>query len=120
MEAGPRWYLIHHHRSTAVMAQNIKGTFQGKNADTPSAISDVLVIPTGTTSARLNLRGGDAGVDTVLVQKSIDNGITWSTEDTLTTPQVNTTIAVAHGEQWRLQMSGTPDTDIDYSLSAES
>lgn len=102
------------------MAQNIKGTFQSKLADTPSAISDVLVIPNGKASARLNLRGGDSGVDTVKAQKTVDNGVTWSDEHSYTTPQANTTFAVAHGEQWRLQMDGMPDSAIDYSLSAES
>lgn len=103
------------------MSQNVKGTFaSGKSSNAGSQFSDVLVIPTGVTSMRLNIAGAIDASNTVKTQKST-NGLTWSDQTTYNSAQTNTSVSVAHGEQWRLALVASEALkSINYSLSAES
>lgn len=102
------------------MPQNVKGTFTSTRSTAASKRSDVLQIPTGVTSIKLNITGLDAN-NTVRTQKSTNNGGNWVNQTTYSSNQTNTAVTVAHGEQWRLfAISMQAGKNIDYSLSAES
>lgn len=103
------------------MPQTIAGTFAATVAPAVGLTSDILVVPTGVTTARLNLSGAIDTNNRVHVQKSTDNGRTWTTQNNLATVQSNFGITVAAGEHWRcLQATGQTQKTIQYSLSAES
>ena len=70
--------------------------------------------------AKLNTVGLDAS-NTIKTQKSTDNGITWVDQATFNSDQVNTLIAVAHGEQWRIfLLAQQAGKQIQYSLGVEN
>lgn len=102
---------------------HIAGTFAtGAQAITNpwSQQSGVLMIPTGTTSAKFNCSPLD-GSNRVRLYKSTDNGVTWSAQGNYSSDQVNTVITVAAGEQW----IATPSQmlaikAINYKLSVEA
>lgn len=100
------------------MPANVKGTFAPAPGANSNAISDVLVITSGATVARLSLAGSTG--DSVKTQRSQDNGQSWADQSTHTVPQVNTAVTVATGEQWRLMAVGVPTREIHYGLSLES
>lgn len=104
------------------MSQNVKGTFaSGNSSNAGSQFSAELVIPTGVTSMRLNIGGAIDANNTVKSQKSVNNGQTWADQTTYNSAQVNTSVAVANGEQWRLALASEQALKaIDYSLSVES
>lgn len=103
------------------MSQNVKGTFISAQSVNLGQVSDVLVVPTGRTSLRLNLGGTLDASNTVKTQKSTNQGQTWADQTTYNAAQVNTAVAVADGEQWRLAIGAQQALKaIDYSLSAES
>lgn len=103
------------------MSQNISGTFVNGQSANPGQISDTLVIPSGVTSARLNLSGAIDASNTVKAQKSVNNGQSWTDGSTYNSVQANTAITVAHGEQWRLvTVAQQALKAVNYSLSVES
>jgi predicted cupin superfamily sugar epimerase len=102
------------------MSQCIQGTFTTGAVAAPGEISDALVIPTGTTTARLTTLGLDAS-NTVKTQKVTAPGTAWADQTTYNSDQTNLGITVAAGEQWRLvHVAATAIKDIRYKLSAES
>lgn len=101
------------------MPQNIQGTFVGAFVGSPGATSDALVVPSGTTEARLTLNGRPGGVDSVMLQRSLDSGQTWQDQETYAVPS-SAAVAVAHGEQWRLKAVDVPTQPVYYSLSVEA
>ena len=104
------------------MAQAVAGTFTTNPAAAGigNQFSDALVIPTGVTSMRLSTSGVNAS-NTVRTQRSLDNGLTWADQTTYSSEQTNTSITVAHGQQWRLaQVVQQAQRDVRYVLSVES
>lgn len=103
------------------MSQNVKGTFVSAKSVAIGQVSDVLAIPTGTTTLRLTLSGQIDASNTVRTQKSINGGHTWTNQTTYNSAQTNAAVTVAAGEQWRLSLiSHQAGKQIEYSLSAES
>jgi hypothetical protein len=102
------------------MSQVVHGTFAtGANA-APGGISDVLVVPTGTTALKLSTLGIDAS-NTIKTQKVTAPGTAWADQTTYNSDQTLTSISVAAGEQWRLvHVAATAIKDVKYKLSAES
>jgi hypothetical protein len=80
---------------------NVQETFTtGASASVGNA-SDILVVPTGVTSAKLTTVGLD-GSNTVKTQKRTSPGGAWVDQTTYNSDQTNTAITVAAGEEWRL------------------
>lgn len=102
------------------MSQNIKGTFASASSSILGVVSDVLVIPSGVTSAALTTSGLDAS-NTIKTQKTTNSGASWADVATYNSEQAATAITVAHGEQWRLFcVSQEAVKQISYSFSVES
>jgi len=105
------------------MAQTVQGTFTtGTIAFTGAGnqISDVVVIPTGTTSMKLSTTGCDAS-NTVKTQKVTAPGTAWADQTTYNSEQTLTSITVAAGEQWRLvSVAQQAGKDLRFKLSVES
>lgn len=102
------------------MSQKIAGTFASATGVLLGLTSAQLVIPSTPVQAKLNTTGLDAS-NTIKTQKSTDNGITWVDQATLNSDQVNTLIAVAHGEQWRIfLLAQQAGKQIQYSLGVEN
>lgn len=105
------------------MAQNIAGTFVATvGATAGGQASPILVIPSGVTSARVNVSGDIGASNRVFVQKSTDNGQNWTLTNNLSAAQTNLAVTVAHGEHWRLLAQSTSNANktIVYSMSVES
>jgi hypothetical protein len=102
------------------MSQKIAGTFASASGVLLGLTSAQLVIPSTPVQAKLNTTGLDAS-NTIKTQKSVDNGITWADQATFNADQVNTLIAVAHGEQWRIfLLAQQAGKQIQYSLGVEN
>lgn len=102
------------------MSQKIAGTFASASGVLLGLTSAQLVIPSTPVQAKLNTTGLDAS-NTIKTQKSLDNGITWADQATFNADQVNTLIAVAHGEQWRIfLLAQQAGKQIQYSLGVEN
>lgn len=103
------------------MAQKIAGTFAAASGTAAGLTSDILVIPTGVTTAIATITGPINTSNRVHLQKSTDNGQTWATQNNLSTVQTGLAITVAAGEHWRaLQATSQAGKSIQYSLSVES
>ena len=102
------------------MTQQVQGTFAtGSNATSGNA-SDVLVIPTSTTTARLTTTGLDAS-NTIKTQKNTAPGTAWVDQTTYNSDQTNVAVTVAAGEQWRIVgVTQQAFKDVKYKFSAES
>lgn len=82
--------------------------------------SDVLVIPTGTTSAKLTTVGLD-GSNTIKSQKRTTPGGAWVDQTTYNSDQTATVVTVAAGEEWRLvQVTQQATKDVRYKFSCEN
>lgn len=102
------------------MSQKIAGTFASATGSLLGLTSAQLVIPSTPVQAKLNTVGLDAS-NTIKTQKSTDNGVTFVDQATFNSDQVNTLIAVAHGEQWRIfLLAQQPGKQIQYSLGVEN
>jgi hypothetical protein len=102
------------------MSQKIAGTFASATGVLLGLTSAQLVIPSTPVQAKLNTVGLDAS-NTIKTQKSTDNGVTWADQATFNSDQVNTLIAVAHGEQWRIfLLAQQAGKQIQYSLGVEN
>lgn len=98
---------------------NLQETFTTGAGGSVGNVSDVMVVPTGVTSAKLTTVGLD-GSNTVKTQKRVAGGA-WADQTTYNSDQANTAITVAAGEEWRLvQVSQQATKDVRYKLSAES
>jgi len=101
---------------------HIAGTFAASYAiSTIGALtSQILMIPSGVTQAKLYLTGLDIN-NKVRMQKSTDNGVTWVNQTLYNSDQSGTVLTVAHGEHWR---ASVPDMEagksMAYKLSVES
>ncbi len=108
------------------MPQKIAGAFTSASAPNRSQISDVLVVPSpvppdSTRIGLLNISGELSASNTVTVQYTPDNGLTWVTiGSAFTSAQTNLQLAMMPTRQYRLvcdmQQAGKT---IHYSLSAE-
>lgn len=102
------------------MSQKIAGSFICDATALIGANSAQLVIPSTPVQAKLNTSGLDVN-NTIKTQKSTDNGVTWVDQATFNSDQVNTLIAVAHGEQWRIfQLAQQAGKTVQYSLGVEN
>lgn len=103
---------------------HIAGTFNAGPTAQPGALnqqSGVLMIPSGTTSAKLNMSGGLDGSNRMRTQKSTDNGVSWTNITTYSADQVNTAVTVAHGEHWRIMaVDCAANRSLYYKLSVEA
>lgn len=101
----------------------IQGTFAtGQVPITAAQIngSDVLVVPTGTTTMRLTLTGLD-GSNTVKTQKRTTPGGAFADQTTYNSNQSAVAVTVAAGEEWQVvQVSQQATRDVLYKLSCES
>lgn len=104
------------------MSQNITGTFAGSaGATSRNQLSATLVIPSGVTTARLNLSGQIDTNNRVTTMKSTNNGYSWTAQATYNAAQTNVAITVAHGEHWQfLAFTAEAGKVVNYSLSVES
>jgi hypothetical protein len=103
------------------MSQKIRATFVSGQSVNAGQISDVLMIPTGVTSALLNIVGDIDGSNTVKTQKSTNNGYSWADQTTYSSQQINVAVTVVAGEQWRAVCNSVqPNKLIALSLSVES
>lgn len=103
------------------MAQEIAPTFFSTDISHRSQISDTLVIPSGVTTAILNIAGNIDASNTVRAQSSTDNGQTWAAGTLYSSAQTNVGITVSHGQHWRLFGNLTQAwKTIQASLSVES
>lgn len=98
----------------------IQETFAtGSVADSGNA-SDVMVVPTGVTTARLTITGLD-GSNTVKSQKRTTPGGAFADQTTYNSNQSNVAVTVAAGEEWRLLgITQQAIKDIQYKFSCES
>lgn len=102
------------------MSQVLKGSFVSAGSVSVLEISPILVIPSGTTVAKLTLNGLDAS-NTVKTQKSTNNGFSWTDQTTFNANQAATPVTVAHGEHWRLvSVAQQAGKVMDYEFSAQS
>lgn len=102
------------------MSQKIAGTFASAQSSNLGAISDVLVIPSGVTVAKITLGGVIDASNTCKTQKTT-NGLTWSDVTTYNSAQSNVSVTVAHGEQWRIALiTQQVFKQLEYSFSVES
>lgn len=103
---------------------HIAGTFNAGQTAHPGSLnqqSGVLMIPSGATSAKLNMSGGLDANNRARTQKSTDNGVSWSNITTYSADQVNTAVTVAHGEHWRIMaVDLQANRVINYKFSVES
>ena len=111
------------------MSQNIRGTFSSGASSGVGQTSDVLAIPTGTTTARLTIPNDSThpvnstidASNTCKTQKSADSGATWADQTTYNSAQSAVAVTVAAGEQWRLVLvSQQANKSMAYELSAQS
>lgn len=105
------------------MTQTVAGTF-ATGADAVGLgdqQSGVLVCgSTVSGQATLNTSALDTN-NKIRMQKSVDNGATWTTVANLTTTQVNATISVLPGEQYRLiTIALLPYAQVNYKATLES
>jgi len=102
---------------------NIQGTFATGQAPITAAQangSDVLCVPTSTTTMRLTLTGCD-GSNTVKTQKRTSSGGTFVDQTTYNSDQAAVGVTVAAGEEWRVvQVTQQATRNILYKLSCES
>lgn len=102
------------------MAALIQGTFPTGANPVSGNTSDVLNIPTGTTSAKLTTTGLDAS-NTIKTQKNTAPGTVWVDQTTYNSDQTATAVTVAAGEQWRIVgVTQQALKDIKFKFSAES
>ena len=111
------------------MPQNISGTFVSTSGPNRVQISEVLTVPTSATTGHrqgiLNISGDIDANNTVTLERTINNGVTWGgVLGPLTSPQTNVAYLLAQASgswQYRITCSMTqPGKTIQYSLSAES
>lgn len=103
------------------MSANVSGTFVSGQSANPGQISDTVIIPTNTITARLTIGAGVDGSNNVRTEKSVNNGASWSTVTTYTTVQSNVAVTVVAGEHWRLVAPLAQATKaIGYNFSVES
>ena len=82
-------------------------------------VSDTMVVPTGTTTARLTTTGL-SGANQLKTQKRTA-GATYVDQTTYNSDQTNVAITVAAGEEWRIvQILQAVNTDVKYKFSCES
>lgn len=103
----------------------VKGTFVSASTVAVGQLSDALVIPSGVTSMKVSLGGAKGGTinasNTVRTQKSTNSGQTWANVTTYNSAQASASVAVAMGEQWRLQViTQQAGKSLGYELSVES
>lgn len=102
------------------MSQLIQGTFATGQVAAPGNTSDVLVIPSSTTVAKLTTVGLDAS-NTIKTQKITAPGTAWADQTTYNSDQSNVSVTVAAGEQWRIvQLAQQAIKDVRYKFSCES
>ena len=102
------------------MSQALKGSFVSTSSVSVGQISSILVIPSGTTVAKLTATGFDAS-NRLKTQKSTDNGHTWADQVTYNANQAASGVVVVHGEQWRLvSVAQQPMKVMDYEFRAQS
>lgn len=98
----------------------VQETFSTGSNPVSGNASDVVVIPTGTTTMRLTTTGLDAS-NTIKTQKITAPGTAWVDQTTYNSNQTNVAITVAAGEQWRVVgVTQQAIKDICYKLSCES
>ena len=111
------------------MSQIIRGTFASGQSSGVGQTSAELLIPTGTTTARLTIPNDSTSPvnstidasNTVKTQKSTDYGVTWVDQTTYNSAQSNVAVTVAAGEQWRFFLiSQQANKSMSYELSAQS
>lgn len=103
------------------MSQVIQGTFSNGALSSAGENSAQLLIPNGTTSAKLTTLGL-SGANTIKTQKRVAaNGGAYVDQVTYNADQTNTAIAVVAGEDWQIVcVTEQANTDIRYKLSCES
>lgn len=102
------------------MAALVHGTFATGSNPVSGNVSDVVLIPTSTTTARLSTLGLD-GSNTIKTQKATAPGGPWVDQTTYNSDQTMTGITVAAGEQWRIVgVTQQAQKDIRYKFSCES
>lgn len=100
---------------------NISGTFTHGASVNIGNPSGPVIVPTGTTQARLTLGGSIDASNTVKTQKSVNSGLTWADVATYNSAQSAIAIVVVPGEHWRLwPLAGQTMKQIDYSFTCES
>lgn len=103
--------------------QIVQGTFATGGVAITAAQpggSDVVPVPTGTTTMRLTLTGLD-GSNQVKTQKRTSPGGTFVDQTTYSSDQNAVGVTVAAGEEWRVvQVLQQATKDIRYKLSCES
>ena len=101
------------------MSANVSGSFSTASVAVAGNNSDILAVPTGTTSAKLTLTGCDVN-NTCRTQKRTAGG-TWANQVTYNANQTNTAITVAAGEEWQLvHLTAQAMHDLQFRLSCES
>jgi hypothetical protein len=99
---------------------NLQETFTTGATGSVGNASDVLTVPTGTTSAKLTTVGLDTN-NTIKSQKRTTPGGAWVDQTTYNSDQTNTAVTVAAGEEWRLvQVTQQATKDVRYKFSCES
>jgi len=98
---------------------NLQETFATGSDPVSGNNSDVMTVPTGTTTALLTITGLDAS-NTVKTQKRTAGG-TFADQTTYNSNQTNTAVTVAAGEEWRIVgITQQAFKDIRYKFSCES
>lgn len=100
---------------------NLQGSFTtGSVASTGGVASDVLIPPTGATSAKLTITGLDAS-NTVKTQKRTSPGGVWVDQTTYNANQTAVSVPVTSAEEWRLSIVAMqPIRTVLFKLSCES
>lgn len=102
------------------MSQVIQGTFATGANPVAGYASPPLLIPSGTTSAKLTTTGL-SGSNTIKTQKRTTPGGAFVDQVTYNSDQAATAITVVAGEEWQIVcVTETAITDIRYKFSAES
>ena len=108
------------------MAQNVTGTFVSAQSVNNGQLSDILVVPAGITGGTrvglVNISGDISASNPVTLQRTLNNGASWSTfGGPYTSAQTNTQVTLSPVGQYRyLCDMGQAGKTINYSLSAES
>jgi hypothetical protein len=101
------------------MSATIAGSFSTASVAVAGNTSDILPIPTGTTTAKLTLTGCDAS-NTVRTQKRTAGG-TWTNQTTYSSNQSAVSITVAAGEEWQLaHLTAQAYHDLQFKLTTEN
>lgn len=103
------------------MSAAVAGTFANGQSVGVGQTSGVLVIPSHASAFALYLDGDIDASNTVKVQTSANNGVTWADGDTYDDVEVATSVNAAAGTHVRLMtVAGEANKAINYKLSVES